>query len=271
MTNKVNKLFSVSITILAILTILSCMGKDGVSGQDGRDGKDGRDGMDGEDGRAAIAYSWLGNIWGVWSTDPMIPQTFYNGTYYYYATTGTYSYGYSGDGGSWTGYYTIYIDEGKPGWSGTPGRPGMPGEPGEPGDWFWQDGEDGADGADGADGIDGIDGMDGWDMCFELYLFSYIGPSFYEWICSFMGIELPKIVINPNETTNNKYMDDVNNELENYQNYSDLEIKEELEQINVSTVNEMDIIKRLDSDPKTVVESGKIGKYHFIHKSLKED
>ena len=252
MTKKVNKLFSISIITLTIFTIFGCMGKDGVSGEDGRDGQDG------ENGKAAIAYSWTGNIWGVWSTDPTIPQTFYNGTYYYYATTGTYSYGYSGDGGSWTGYYTIWKNEGES------GEPGESGKPGEPGGWFWQDGKVGEEGADGADGEDGE------DMCFELFMYSYIGPSFYEWYCLFEGIELPKIVIDPNEMTNNKYMNDFNNELENYQKYDDLETKEELEQIVLSTVNEKEIIKRLDGNPKTVVETGIVGKYHFIHKSLKE-
>lgn len=65
------------------------------------------------------------------------------------------------------------------------------------------------------------------------------------------------MIISIKEFTNSKYVDDINYELENYQNYNKLETTEELKQVNLSTANENEIIKRLDSNPKTVVESGK--------------
>lgn len=245
------QIIQLSVLTLILLTIFSCMGKDGVTGVDGADGQDGAD------GRAAIAYSWMGNIWDIWSTDPTIPQTFYNGTYYYYATLGTYSYGYSGDGGSWTGYYTIYINEGEP------GEPGTPGEPGKEGGWFWQDG------ADGADGIDGADGDDGEDMCFELYMYSYIGPSFYEWYCSWEGIDLPRTTSNPNAESNNRYEIDLNNEMKNYENENQVITEDKLVKFDKDIFDEFDFVNSIDENPNSVTESGKIGKFHFIHKFIK--
>ncbi len=236
------RFLQLSVLTLTILTIFGCMGKDGVSGIDGTDG---------DDGKAAIAYSWMGNIWDIWSTDTTIPQTFYNGTYYYYAEPGTYSYGYSGDGGSWTGYYTIYINEGEP---------GTPGEPGEEGEWFWQD---------GADGTDGVDGADGDDMCFELYMYSYIGPSFYEWYCSWEGIDLPRTTNNPNDESSERFEIDLSNEMNNYDNENQIITEDELMKLDKDNFDEFDFVKSIDENLNTVTESGKIGKFHFIHKYIK--
>ena len=69
-----NQLFKYSISIsMLLITFYGCNGNDGVSGQDGIDGT------------AAIAYSWMGDIYNVYSTDPTIPNTFTNEMYYYYA------------------------------------------------------------------------------------------------------------------------------------------------------------------------------------------
>tara|TARA_B100001971_G_C18058786_1_gene466780 strand:- start:78 stop:779 length:702 start_codon:yes stop_codon:yes gene_type:complete len=216
-----------------IFVVFGCEGKDGLSGEDGADG------------RAAIAYSWMGNIWSVSTTDPTIPSTFINGMYYYYASVGTYYYSYSGDGGSWSGYYTIWITEGDPGQSG------------EPGDYFWQDG------ADGADGVDGV------DMCFELMMYSYIGPSFYDWYCSYENISLPRTTSNPNEENNDRYEIDLRNEMRNYDNENQIITKDNLVKSNYHNFDESDYINSIDEHPNSVTESGKIGKFHFIHKYVK--
>jgi hypothetical protein len=198
----------------------------------------GEDGADGEDGRAAIAYSWMGYIWNVWSNDPTIPSIFSNGTYYYYAEPGTYSYSYSGDGGSWTGNYTIWIEQG---------------EDGEPGELF----------------LDGEDGDDGEDMCFELYMFSYIGPSFYEWDCSYEDIVLPRTTSNSNSENNGRFEIDLNDEIKNYDNEDQVITEEKLVKLKKDTFDEFDFGNSIDENPNTVTESGKIGKFHFIHKYVK--
>ena len=100
-------------------------------------------GEDGEPGSAYIAYSWVSVPNYLFTSDPSLPQTIYNGTYYE-AIPGTYSFSYEAwDGSFWQDTYTTYVN------------------PGEPGFLF-------------------TDGADGEDIYFELTLYS-IGPSFWEW------------------------------------------------------------------------------------------
>jgi len=233
-----NQLYRYSIAIsMLLITFYGCNGKDGVSGQDG---------IDGQDGRAAIAYSWMGDIYNVYSTDTTIPSTFQNEMYYYYASVGTYSYSYDSDYASWSGYYTIYIEEGTEGTEGTAG---------EKGGLFFQD---------GSDGEDGIDGDDGDDMCFELYMYSIIGPSFYEWYCDYHGVNLPRSIKNLNEDTYNRYIFDLDQEMNYYKN--DFIPLKQLQKI---TTNSNISINEIDNNPNTIVQTGRIGKYHFIHKYMK--
>lgn len=109
----------------------------------------GEDGRDGQPGEAYIAYSWVGLPLYLSTSDPSLPQSIYNGTYYD-AIPGTYSFEYQAfDGSYWQGTYTTYVN---------------PGELGEPGFLF----------------TDGRDGADGEDIYFELTLYS-TGPTLWDW------------------------------------------------------------------------------------------
>jgi len=241
-------------TLLLLITVLiGCMGEDGL------DGADGMDGSNGEDGKTALAYSWLGDIWSIYSSDNTIPSVFINGTYYYYASVGTYTYSYSSAIGTWTGYYSIWVDGGD---TGTPGRPG---EQGDPGKVFWQDG------ADGSDGADGIDGADGEDMCFELFMYSMIGPSFYEWTCSYLGVNLPKGVPNSHAIPMDRFIVDQQleqNALLNYHGGTQIRVSTEDGRTR-PIMDDESIILMIDSDENAITESGKAGRYLFIHKYIK--
>lgn len=246
-------MFVIGTLFLIMMVLIGCTGEDGI------DGADGIDGEDGEDGKSAIAYSWMGDIWNISSSDNTIPSVFVNGTYYYYASIGTYTYSYTSAVGTWTGYYSVWIDEGEP------GTPGEPGESGEPGDMFWQDG------ADGMDGADGVDGEDGEDMCFELFMYSMIGPSFYEWTCSFLGISLPKNGQNPNEIPMARFIADQKLEetaILNFRGGTHVIISKEDGTINPIVDDEF-IISMIDTNENSFIESGTTGRYSFIHKYIK--
>ena len=101
-------------------------------------------------------------------------------------------------------------------------------------------------------------------MCFELVMYSIIGPSFYDWYCDYIGVDIPRLMNNPNEDTYNRYMIDFNQEMSYYEdNFIPLN---QLEQTTTSTNISID---EIDNNPNTIIQTGKIGKYHYIHKYLK--
>ena len=203
-------------------------------------GCEGEDGEDGEDGRAAIAYSWSGDLYSYTTDDPIIPSTIYNGTYYYYATPGTYYYAYCSYWDCWDGYYSIYINEG---------------EEGESGDIFWEDGEDGEDGE---------------DMCFELMMYSTIGASFYEWYCDYEGVYLPRTSENHTTPSLSRYLHDMEDERSNYEEGHNIVSSEFIEESDFDFSNKNDRIIEIDNNPNSITESGGIGKYKFIHRYIKK-
>lgn len=108
----------------------------------------GSDGADGQDGQVYIAIGWVGNISFVFS-DPHIPYTIIN-EQYYLTTPGYYTFAYEAwDGSQWSGNYTLNIEEGEPGESGS----------------FMQD------------------GADGQDICVTLGCWN-TGPEIYNWYCN---------------------------------------------------------------------------------------
>ena len=120
------KLILIMFICTSLFLMFSCKGSDGL---------DGRDGLDGE---AYLAYTWVGAI-SISDSNPSIPYTIINNTYYK-SNPGTYALSYiSWDYSKWSCTYTISVNEGTPGQSGGEGKA------------FWKKGTDGADGQDGAD------------------------------------------------------------------------------------------------------------------------
>ena len=175
----------------------------------------------GEDGSAAIAYSWMGDVSNITTDDTtMLGHSFYNGQYYYPAIPGTYYYSYYGEYEWFSGYYTIYIEEGEM-------------------------------------------LLDGDDMCFELYMYSYIGPSFYEWTCDYEGVTIPNI---SQSSSYSQYTNDMNKERKYYNENDQIT----LDTIEMSDSNVNFSKSDIDNHPDVIVETGGAGKYRFIHKYIKK-
>ena len=105
--------------------------------------------------------------------------------------------------------------------------------------------------------------VDGEDMCFELYMYSYIGPSFYEWTCDDEGVNISN---ENNSNTYEKYLNDVDNELNFYNDNQPKKINT-LQKLNTNVSFSRN---ELDKHPNLKLESGNIGKYYYIHKYIIE-
>lgn len=102
-------------------------------------------GKDGDYGQSFIAIDWVYSPQSYWDNNSAVPYVFYAGQYYN-SQPGTYDFQYTAwDGSSYSGLYTITVDEGE----------------------------------DAPLLLLFVDGEDGVDKYFTLWLFSF-GPSFYQ-------------------------------------------------------------------------------------------